>query len=507
VKDKQQQGPATVDELAVLYAKGKAGGGINNETLVWCAAMDEWTRLKELSTLVQLVQRPVSAAGPPQQAEQHHTSAPVPVPAAAPKPCAPSKGAYGSVPSSSKAPPMGLGPRDAVAASTASVNSAAIRTGGGGNSMKKHSNIREFLLGWLPFRAPPKDLVRRGILHAEPGGTAQAGAAVDEVFGCHLATALRRPDTVNGIPSVVSVLMDLLRRNGAEGLRSEGIFRVPGDQTEMRGLRQLLNQGGDTEQVLSNCQNLHSIAGLLKMYFRELRPPLLTFELYDDFIQCSADLGAPSAVGDVSALRDLLSRLPEGHGPLLRHLIEFLAEVVGHGGESRMTAGNTAAVFAPNLLRPELETLEHLADTAHIVNLITTLILNHRRVFGSEMSSRASFEAAVPRSASTDQAIYLSTQPSRSGHASDSQPALMSSGSQGCAAAAGEGSEPSEVEPRSWYYLSQDHQQQGPVDWPQLQTLFSGMHIDGDTYVFTEGLSDWTLVSTLDMHGQEPTVS
>ena len=35
-------------------------------------------------------------------------------------------------------------------------------------------------------------------------------------------------------------------------------------------------------------------------------------------------------------------------------------EVVSFTPESKMTVGNTAAVFAPNLLRPEHETLEHL---------------------------------------------------------------------------------------------------------------------------------------------------
>lgn len=61
VMNKQQQGPASVDELAALYAKGK-GSGITQDTLVWCASLVEWTRLKELSTLLALVQRPAPVA-------------------------------------------------------------------------------------------------------------------------------------------------------------------------------------------------------------------------------------------------------------------------------------------------------------------------------------------------------------------------------------------------------------------------------------------------------------
>jgi len=359
--------------------------------------------------------------------------------------------------------------------------------------------------------------VRRGILHADPGG-GPGGSSGDEIFGNELAAALRRPDTSSdGIPRVVSVLMDRLRRNNAEGIRAEGVFRVPGDQTEMRELRQLLNQGGDAEQVLDQCQNLHSTAGLLKMYFRELRPPLLTFELYDDFIRCSAEMGAPSGVGDVSTLRTLLTHLPDGHLTLLQHLIHFLNEVVSYGSESKMNAGNTAAVFAPNLLRPELETLEHLADTAHIVNLITVLIMNYERIFGtqpvpSQPSSRASTDAVVHRSASTEQVGYHgdSAHLSRSVPTSNSQASLMHSVSRGeslgVVSTTEQGEDAAEA-PRSWYYLTHDHEQQGPVDWSQLQALFREMRIDTGTYVFTDGLSDWTLAQNLDMSGAEPPVS
>ena len=40
----------------------------------------------------------------------------------------------------------------------------------------------------------------------------------------------------------------------------------------------------------------------------------------------------------------------------------------------QMNVGNTAAVFAPNLLRPRVESIEQLADTAHVVNLVAVMI-------------------------------------------------------------------------------------------------------------------------------------
>jgi hypothetical protein len=103
---------------------------------------------------------------------------------------------------------------------------------------KKHNAIRSFLLSWLPQRSTLSDLLRRGILREHPsmgdkgeGGPAWAGlgasGAPDALFGGQLAAHLRRPDTMAGIPALINVLMDKLRSNRFEGLRTEGIFRIP----------------------------------------------------------------------------------------------------------------------------------------------------------------------------------------------------------------------------------------------------------------------------------------
>ena len=121
--------------------------------------------------------------------------------------------------------------------------------------------------------------------------------------------------------------------DGAEGLKQEGIFRgeairaprpilrphecrpcatVPGDAYEMQELRRLINEGGDAAALVQACTNLHSIAGMLKMFFRELTVPVISFDRYDDCIRCSAAMGAPSESTDTSELKAILSKLPPG---------------------------------------------------------------------------------------------------------------------------------------------------------------------------------------------------
>ena len=75
----------------------------------------------------------------------------------------------------------------------------------------------------------------------------------------------------------------------------------------------------------------------------ELREPLLTYALYDDFIQCSAALGTctdPTFHTRVGGLNQLLGRLPPGHRDLLLHLVMFLKEVTKHAATCKMTVGN-----------------------------------------------------------------------------------------------------------------------------------------------------------------------
>jgi len=71
------------------------------------------------------------------------------------------------------------------------------------------------------------------------------------------------------------------------GLDKEGIFRLSGSATAIESLKRSFNEGQDVD--LSKCPDTHIVCGLLKQFLRELREPLLTFELYDTFLQANCD--------------------------------------------------------------------------------------------------------------------------------------------------------------------------------------------------------------------------
>ena len=66
------------------------------------------------------------------------------------------------------------------------------------------------------------------------------------------------------------------------GLEVEGIIRLSGRLSQIEYFKDLYNQGLPVD--LKSCPDPHTIAGLLKLYLRELPEPLLTFDLYDKII-------------------------------------------------------------------------------------------------------------------------------------------------------------------------------------------------------------------------------
>jgi hypothetical protein len=88
-----------------------------------------------------------------------------------------------------------------------------------------------------------------------------------------------------GVPPIVTVGLELLQERS---MQSEGLFRLSGDNTQLQLLKQEFNEGKyptleAAREALSR-QKEHTISGMVKMYFRELPEPLLTFDHYDMFI-------------------------------------------------------------------------------------------------------------------------------------------------------------------------------------------------------------------------------
>lgn len=85
------------------------------------------------------------------------------------------------------------------------------------------------------------------------------------------------------IPRVVRLCVEAIEARGL----SAGIYRVSGHMASIQNLKRGFNEGLDVEAMIQQEPDVNTIAALLKLYFRELREPLMVFDFYSSFIDAA----------------------------------------------------------------------------------------------------------------------------------------------------------------------------------------------------------------------------
>ncbi|XP_038173054.1 rho GTPase-activating protein 4 isoform X6 [Arvicola amphibius] len=143
------------------------------------------------------------------------------------------------------------------------------------------------------------------------------------------------------VPLVVESCIRFINLNG---LQHEGIFRVSGAQARISEIRDAFERGEDPLVEGCTSHDLDSVAGVLKLYFRSLEPPLFPLDMFNELL-ASAEL---EAVGErIQPVSHLLSRLPRPVLVVLRYLFTFLnqdgqLDSLAGEPELELEAGTTA---------------------------------------------------------------------------------------------------------------------------------------------------------------------
>ncbi|KAJ6259992.1 Rho-type GTPase-activating protein [Drechslerella dactyloides] len=172
------------------------------------------------------------------------------------------------------------------------------------------------------------------------------------VFGASLGDAVevsRPPDVDLAIPSVVYRSIEYLDARNA--CQEEGIFRLSGSNTTIKALRDRFNTNVDVDLLADEEEyhDVHAIAGLLKLYLRELPNNLLTRDLHGDFLEVLED---EDKINRINRLNVLVHQLPIENFTLLRLLASHLITVVENADVNKMTVKNVGIVFSPTLNIP-----------------------------------------------------------------------------------------------------------------------------------------------------------
>ncbi|XP_067676921.1 uncharacterized protein [Haliotis asinina] len=202
--------------------------------------------------------------------------------------------------------------------------------------MKKHGKLMSFLRTFFSTRPARNQLKQSGIVK-------------ERVFGCDLGEHLLNSGNDGElIPLVLKSCTEVIEKHGIV----DGIYRLSGITSNIQKLRLAFDEDR-VPDLTADCylQDIHSISSLLKMYFRELPNPLLTYQLYDKFADAVRDED-----NKLLKIHDVVQQLPPPHYRTTEYLMRHLARVAGFGPDTGMHSKNLAIVWAPNLLRSkELE--------------------------------------------------------------------------------------------------------------------------------------------------------
>ncbi|CUA74628.1 Breakpoint cluster region protein [Rhizoctonia solani] len=197
-------------------------------------------------------------------------------------------------------------------------------------------------------------------------------------FGIPLAHLVVRDGTEQ--PKVLTKCAEAIEKHG---LDSVGIYRLSGTTSRVRELRSVLDK--DIENVDLDSKewttDINNITSVLKMWFRELPEPLLTWELYSHFVEAAQIEG--ERLRSIR-LHEHVNALPDANYSTLKYLMGHLYRISEREHVNQMSRSNLAIVFGPTLLgarREDGELGASVQDTSWQCKAIETILDKYVDIF------------------------------------------------------------------------------------------------------------------------------
>uniref|UniRef100_A0A3B3R281 Rho GTPase-activating protein 17 n=1 Tax=Paramormyrops kingsleyae TaxID=1676925 RepID=A0A3B3R281_9TELE len=221
-------------------------------------------------------------------------------------------------------------------------------------------------------------------------------------FGTSLSEHLKRSGREIALPIEACVMMLL-----ETGMKEEGLFRIAAGASKLKKLKAALDCS--TSQLEEFYSDPHAVAGALKSYLRELPEPLMTFELYEEWIQAS-NMSDPDK--RLQALWVTCDSLPKHNKANFRYLVKFLARLAQESEVNKMTPSNIAIVLGPNLLWAKTEgSLAEMAaaTSVHVMTIIEPIIQHADWFFPDEVDFNVSGMFVMPSSTTVSTSFLTPT--------------------------------------------------------------------------------------------------
>ncbi|XP_067293101.1 unconventional myosin-IXAb isoform X4 [Pseudorasbora parva] len=221
-------------------------------------------------------------------------------------------------------------------------------------------------------------------------------------FGVELS---RLTSDERAVPLVVEKLINYIEMHG---LYTEGIYRKSGSTNKIKELK--LGLDTDANSVNLDDYNIHVIASVLKQWLRDLPNPLMTFELYEEFLRAMGLQDKREVVQGVYSVIDQLSRT---HLSTLERLVFHLVRISFQEETNRMSANALAIVFAPCILRcPDTtDPLQSVRDIGKTTACVELIICEQMRKYKARLKDINTLEFAESKAKSRLTHIRRSMKP------------------------------------------------------------------------------------------------
>ncbi|KMQ96362.1 slit-robo rho gtpase-activating protein 1 [Lasius niger] len=177
------------------------------------------------------------------------------------------------------------------------------------------------------------------------------------------------------------IMKSCIRVINLYGLHHQGIFRVSGSQVEINNFREWFERGEDPLADVTDASDINSVAGVLKLYLRELREPLFPIIYFEHLMELAQ---LESKQDFVNKMKELIASLPRPVVIVMRYLFAFLNHLSEFSDENMMDPYNLAICFGPTLV-PVPEDKDQVQYQNQVNDLIKNIITFCEEIFPEDI--------------------------------------------------------------------------------------------------------------------------
>ncbi|XP_022831593.1 uncharacterized protein LOC111360028 isoform X2 [Spodoptera litura] len=195
----------------------------------------------------------------------------------------------------------------------------------------------------------------------------------EPVFGRNLEEVC--PATSPRVPEFVVACVKEIER--PDNMCTDGLYRASGNLSQVQKIRLEVDQ--NKMSVIQNNTDIHVLTGSLKLFFRELKEPLIPCSMFDRVL---AACSIKPKEARIKEFQEIVKALPPCNRDTLKFLLEHLIKVTEYKEQNRMHTANLAIVFGPTLLWAPPEQAHNIAvDCIQQNNVVDILLTDFKEIF------------------------------------------------------------------------------------------------------------------------------